>query len=296
LIGAQHLPRHLWWVLAGLTIAWGGNWTALKVALAEIPIWTFRSICLAAGAGVLFGVLRLSGQPLSIARSQWLRLALIAFISVTCWNVLVAIGVRMIPSGRAAILAYTMPALAIPLSVWLLGERMTLRKVTGLALGLGGMALLVWDDLLATGGAPLGSLVMLGAACSWAITTILQKKYPIEAPLPALTAWLMLVGGVPMYICALLFETGTRFEFSAQAWLGLGYNVFIAFAFGYWAWIRLVGSLSVAVFSICMLLTPVVGVFSGMLLLGERPNWAEWAALVLVVGSIITVIKPQRGT
>jgi len=40
----------------------------------------------------------------------------------------------MIPSGRAAIIAYTMPVWAVPLSVWLLGERMDARKLFGLAL------------------------------------------------------------------------------------------------------------------------------------------------------------------
>ena len=46
---------------------------------------------------------------------------------------LVVFGLRQIPSGRAAILAYTMPAIAIPLSVWFLHERMNARKLLGLA-------------------------------------------------------------------------------------------------------------------------------------------------------------------
>ena len=62
------LPRALWLTLAGLTFAWGFNWTAIKVALSEVPPLTFRSICLAAGAAVLFLVMRLSGQPLRVPR------------------------------------------------------------------------------------------------------------------------------------------------------------------------------------------------------------------------------------
>ena len=92
----------------------------------------------------------------------------------------------MLPSGRAAILAYTMPAWAIPLSVLLLGERLTARKLLGLALGMAGMALLVWDEFHRIQGAPRGALLVLGAAFTWAIGTILQKKYPVRAPLAAL--------------------------------------------------------------------------------------------------------------
>ena len=84
----EHLPARLWWVLAGLTVVWGFNWTAMKVAIVDISPFTFRTLCLGLGSGVLFAFLRASGQPLAIPRDQWKRLALIAFFNITCWNVL----------------------------------------------------------------------------------------------------------------------------------------------------------------------------------------------------------------
>ena len=59
----EHLPARLWWVLAGLTVVWGFNWTAMKVAIADIATFTFRTLCLGLGSGVLFAFLRASGQP-----------------------------------------------------------------------------------------------------------------------------------------------------------------------------------------------------------------------------------------
>lgn len=291
----EHLPARLWWVLAGLTLVWGFNWTAMKVAVAEIAPFTFRTLCLGLGSGVLFGFLRASGQPLAIPRDQWGRLALIAFFNITCWNLLVVFGISLLPSGRAAILAYTMPAWAIPLSVLLLGERLTLRKLTGLALGMGGMLLLVWDEFHKLQGAPRGALLVLCAALTWAIGTILQKKYPVRAPVAAFTAWLMLIGGVPIYVGALVFENFRDLaHVGPYSALGAAYNVLLAFAWAHWAWIKLATSVSVTVFSLSMLVIPVVGVFSGMLFLGERPGWPEFAALAFVLGSLATVVVPQR--
>ena len=291
----EHLPARLWWVLACLTAVWGFNWTAMKVAIADIAPFTFRTLCLGLGAGVLFACLRASGQPLAIPRDQWQRLVLIAFFNITCWNILVVFGLAQLPSGRAAILAYTMPAWAIPLSVLLLGERLTVRKLLGLALGMAGMALLVWDEVHRLQGAPRGALLVLGAAFTWAIGTILQKKYPVRAPLAGFVAWLMLLGGVPIYIGALLFEDFSKLaDVSFTSALGAAYNVLLAFAWAHWAWIKLATSVSVTVFSLCMLLIPVVGVFSGMLFLGERPGWPEYAALAFVLGSLATVVVPQR--
>jgi drug/metabolite transporter (DMT)-like permease len=288
-------PARLWWILAGLTIVWGFNWTAMKVAISDITPFTFRTLCLGAGSGLLFAFLRASGQPLAIPRSQWKRLVLIAFFSITCWNILVVFGLQHIPSGRAAILAYTMPAWAIPLSVLILGERITPRKLLGLALGMAGMLLLVWDEFARLQGAPLGALLVLSASFTWAIGTLLQKKYPVQAPLPAYTAWIMLLGGVPIYIGALVFEDFGRLgQLGLRPLLAVAYNILFAFAWGHWAWIKLATSMSVTVFSLSMLVIPVVGVFSGMLFLGEQPGWAEYLALAFVLGSLATVIVPQK--
>jgi drug/metabolite transporter (DMT)-like permease len=80
-----------------------------------------------------------------------------------------------------------------------------------------------------------------------------------------------------------------------KAWLGTAYNVFIAFAFAHWAWIKIATSVPVSIFSISMLLIPVVGVVSGMLFLGDRPAWTEYAALGLVLCALLTVLRPGRG-
>jgi drug/metabolite transporter (DMT)-like permease len=290
----DHLPRRLWWVLAALTFAWGFNWTAMKVALSEVPPWTFRSFCLGLGSAVLFAALRAGGQPLTVPRRQWGRLAVLAFLNITCWNMLVAFGVALIPSGRAAILAYTMPVWSVPLSIWLLHERATMRKLAGLSLGIAALALLLGEKLLDFSAAPLGSLLVLGAALTWALGTVLQKRYPMSMPAGAYTAWIMFLGGVPIFAGTLLFDDLARLrEVGAWAWAGVLYNVLVSFAFAHWAWIKIATSVPVSVFSISMLVIPVIGVLSGIVFLGERPSWAEVAALFLVLGALATVIRPQ---
>ena len=73
----DHLPARLWGLLAALSLAWGFNWTAMKLALAELPPFTFRSICLGLGSLILFAVLRLAGQRFVWPRGQWRRLRLL---------------------------------------------------------------------------------------------------------------------------------------------------------------------------------------------------------------------------
>ena len=76
---------------------------------------------------------------------------------------------------------------------------------------------------------------------------------------------------------------------------GTAYNVFIAFAFANWAWIKLATQVSVTVFSLSILIIPVVAVLSGIVFLGERLSVTEFAALALVLASLATVVIPSRG-
>jgi drug/metabolite transporter (DMT)-like permease len=67
------------------------------------------------------------------------------------------------------------------------------------------------------------------------------------------------------------------------------YNVFFAFMFCYWAWVRLVTLVPVSVSSLSSLITPLVGVISGILLLGEQPGWPEYSATILILGAVAVI-------
>jgi drug/metabolite transporter (DMT)-like permease len=84
-------------------------------------------------------------------------------------------------------------------------------------------------------------------------------------------------------------------DVGARAWFGTAYNVLIAFAFAHWAWIKLATSVSVTVFSLSIMVIPPVAVLTGIAFLGERPSLTEVAAMVLVLGSLATVMAPARG-
>jgi len=118
----------------------------------------------------------------------------------------------------------------------------------------------------------------------------------MDMPPGPYTAWTMLLGGVPIYVgAALLEDPRVLADIGARGWLGIAYNVFIAFAFGQWAWIKLATSVSVTVFSLSIMVIPPVAVVGGMVMLGERPTVVEVAALVLVLASLASVVKPARG-
>ena len=76
--------------------------------------------------------------------------------------------------------------------------------------------------------------------------------------------------------------------------MALIYNIFIAFAFAYWAWFKIASTVSVTVSSISVLSVPIVGVLCGIAFLGERPSIQEYAALACVVLAVLAVNLPGR--
>ena len=292
----QGFPASILWVLVALTLGWGFNWPMIKLALTEIPVLSFRSACLLGGAAGLFAIASYARLPLRVPQGQWGRLLLIALFNITGWNLCVVYGIGYMSSGRAAILVYTMPLWGLLLSAWLLDERLTARRIVGVALGMGAMLLLLSNELQAVRSAPTGTLLMLGGAFFWAFGTVLIKRFPVDMPVVAFTAWQLLLGGIPIYAGALAVDPPHLHALTLGPAVALAYNVVVAFVFCHWAWYKIVASVPVGVSSLSSLMTPVVGVFSGMLVLAEVPHWQDFAALGMVLAALATVMLPPRST
>ena len=292
----QTFPLHLIWLLIGLTLGWGMNWPTIKVVLSEMPPMHFRTLCLFFGAVGLFTIARMSRLPIRIPKGQWLRTIAITFFNMMGWNILAVYGVQLMASGRAAILGYTMPVWSVIFATWLLKEPFTKRRALGCVLGSAGLLLLLGEEIQAVGRSPLGAILMIVAAVSWAIGTIMMKRWPVSLPVSAFTAWQLLISVPPIIFFAIIFESGSFNPFALSLWpmLGVFYNVFVAFIFCQWAWMKIVLIAPVGVSSLSVMMTPVVGVFSGMLLLGETPHWQDYMALILVVISLATVLMPAK--
>lgn len=288
---SEALPRKGLILLAALSLFWGANWPAMKLALGDIPPWTFRAVCVSFGGLGLLAITRLAGHSLKIPKAEMKGMLLCAFFGNLCWHLLSAFALRQVGAGHAAIIAYTMPLWATLLGLWLLKERLTIYKVGGLALGLGGMALLAAPTLGSVGDSPIGALMMLGAALSWAIGTVLFKYFHFTISSTAVAGWQLTLAAAPIVIGAAIFEGVPDFaSYSVEAWSGLIYAITFPMIFCHWAWFVIVRLFPATVAAISTLAIPVVGVLSSALVLGEVIGWREVIALALVCLGLATVL------
>lgn len=283
-------------LLAGLGLFWGLAWPFMKIALGEIPPWTFRMLSLTLGGIGVLAMARMGGHSLAVPRSQWGPLVLVALLNVTGWQVFSAHGLTLMMAGRAVIIGFTMPLWATLLSAVILKEPLTLRKMLGLLLGLAGLGILIYPDLRQLEAAPLGVLFMLGAALSWAAGTVMLKRYTWSLPIIVLTGWQLTLGSLPVVAGALALEPA--FDPGALSWqavLSVAYVVAFPMWFCHWAWFSVVEIFPAGVAAIGTLSVPVIGVISSIVVLGEAMGVMEWAALLLVVAALTVVMIGQSG-
>ena len=244
-------------LLFALALAWGISWPVMKIALAEIPPWTFRAMGGTGGAAGLLFLSLLSKQPLRIARNHLPALVAVALLNFTVWQICVAYGLTMMGAGHAVVLAYTMPLWAVVFGATFLGERLNLRRVIALALGMAGIAVLLSADLEELGIAPMGLVFIAASAISWAAGTVFLKRHQWTISVLSLTTWLVIVGTVPMIPIAVLIEGDPFPDASFQAYLAVAYSAVFAFVFAYYAWFKVVSIFPVSMASIGTLMVPV---------------------------------------
>ena len=278
------LPGYGFLLLLLLTLFWGVNWPIIKMALDDVPVLTFRAVCLVGGAIVIFSLGKILGQSLTVPRHLWRLLIVCSFFNITGWHILTGYGIDLTSSGRAAIIAYTMPLWTAPLGIIVLGEPITWRRTLALIFGTLGLGVLLVSDFEKLGAAPLGLLFMLLGAMSWACGTVFQKKVIWGVPTIVLVGWQYVLGGIPIGISAFLFVDYDTVSFpSLLSLFSISYNIIFSFVFCYYAYYEVVRIFPVGVATLGTLATPVVGVFSGALLLGETLGWEEYIALMLVM-------------
>ena len=288
------LSRQQLILLVLLTLVWGFNWPIMKFGVTGFPPLTFRTICMWLGLPVLAGFLLWRREPFAIARTHWRELASLTVFNMFFWHTLAILAIQSLSSGRAAILGYTMPVFSAVIGALWFGQRLIPRAWVGVAAAALGVLLLLWHEISSLSGRPLGVAMMLVAAATWAIGTQLLRRTRINAPTLAISFWMTLLTTLWMTLLSLIFERGDWVAPNPAQWAAIVYNALGVFAFAQVAWLVLARELPPIASTLSVMFIPVLGVFSGAVWLDEVLHWQDWAAVVLVMIAIATVLWPAR--
>ena len=289
------LSRKDWILLVLLTLCWGINWPIMKLGVQDFPPLTFRTASMIGGLPVLWLAARIQGASLTIPAGQLTRIMRLAVPNMLIWHVFMILGVKMLSSGRAAILGYTMPVWAVLSALIFFSERPTRAAWFGIGCALGGALLLLSSEFAALAGNPLGTVFALIAAAGWGYGTVVMKRSAVAMPTISLTFWMLALTTAVMAVASFVLERGAWHMPSTGTWAAIAYNAVIIFGFAHVVWFQLARTLPPIASSLSVMMIPVLGVFSGAWLLGETPHWQDYAAMVLILVAMSTVLlKPRQ--
>ena len=277
-------------LLLALTIGWGINWPIMKIGVQDLPPLAFRTLCMLIGLPVIWMAARWQGASLALRADQIGPVLRLAIPNMLLWHMLIILGVKLLSSGRAAILGYTMPAWAVLFGLLFFGQRIMPMAWLGVSFALGGAVLLLSGELTALSGEPVGSLLAIAAAACWGYGTVALKRSTLTIPTISLTFWMLLPTTVMMLCASAVFESAAWRMPQGIEWAALIYNGLIVFGFAHVVWFQLARTLPPIASSLSVMMIPVVGVFSGALLLGETLHWQDYAAMLLILAGMSTVL------
>jgi len=280
--------------MAVLTVLWGGNWLAMKLALGHAHPILYNIHRTLVAIAVLFAVVVWQRRPL--LPESWPAVVVTGLFQTTINLGSTPMALADGGAGRTAVLVFTMPFWTILIAWPVLHERLRGTQWLAVGLALAGLTLIVepWDWR----GALAPKLWAVLSGFGWAAGTIALKYFQREKHFDMLTllAWQMTVGLLPLLLLPAVLPLPAT-DWGAMYALWLLVTGALSTAAGYVIWIAVLRWVPAGTASLCMLAIPVIALVSSMIVFAERLTAAEWSGIGCVgVGLVIISLRALRAS
>jgi drug/metabolite transporter (DMT)-like permease len=227
---------------------------------------------------------------------HWLSAFLIAVPMLAIGNAAVGWAEVTIDTGTASLIIASVPLWMALLDRIFYARRLARTILVGLAVGFGGVALLVAPG----GGGSAGgrAIVLVLSSFAWAAGSLYSRQAPLPRRPLVGVAMQMLAGGVTLaVVSAVSGELGDVHpgSISLESWLGLVYLVGAGSLLAFTAYMWLLRTAPTSLVGTYAYVNPVVAVLLGTVLLGEPLSWRTLAAGAIIVASVALIVRaPQR--
>jgi drug/metabolite transporter (DMT)-like permease len=272
-------------------LAWGGSYTAIRIALAGLTpaeIAALRYSVAAVAALIFLAAVR----PRLPSRSQFVRLAVVGSLYVVGFAVLLNSGQQTISAGTAGFIVGTLPVMIAIMAVVALGEPFGRVSWLGALMSLAGIALIAFGsgDRFTL---EFGVVLVLGAALAASAASIVQKPLLADFPALVLTAWILALGVVPLLPVLPRAVTALSVAATGVVW-AVAFLAVVSTIVGYVGWsvaLKRMPAGRAASFLNCM---PLVATAIGFLWLGEVPTIVGFGGGLLVLSGVV-IVNAARG-
>jgi O-acetylserine/cysteine efflux transporter len=277
-------------ILIAVQLVWGFNFGISRHAVQHIPPIFFMALRFAIIAAVLLPFAR-------APHGHWRGVALFSFTLGFVHFSLMMTGLKGIDAATAALASQIQVPVAAVLAAIFYKDYFGWRRTLGLCLGIAGIAVLVGSPDLDGRYVPLG--LVIAGCCAWAVAN-LQIKQLSALDIATVNGWMSLMAVPQLLLASWFLEEGqlrSMREADVGSWVALAYQAFMVVIIGYALWQRALRLYPVNQVMPFVLLLPISGVLSGVIILGEPVTWwtAAGGLLTLAGVAIIILRRPDTG-
>jgi len=290
----MNAPLIVW---LALCLIWGSTWLFIKLGLRDLPPFTFAGIRFLLASAILWAIVIARRRPLPKTGRDWLKLAWMGSLTFALNYGLIFWGEQYISSGLAAVLQAMIPAFGLIFAhFYLPNERLTARKLAGVATGVAGVGLIFYDQMKIEGMAALqGSVALLLSSVCAAYSNVFIKSRCQHIDSSVIAAGQMVWGIFPLLTLGAVLE-GDPFDhrWSMLSALALAYLALIGSVLAFLLYFWLVTKIEVTKTMLISLVTPVTALLIGWLALDERLSWRVAAGSVAILAGIWLIVFQRR--
>ena len=295
MVNTQHHSLRGYCALAAAASIWGGMYVVSKYALDFIPPFTLLWLRYVTGFCVLYPLAaRQQKAPLTWADQR--AFLLIGFVGYFISVGLQFIGTRLSSAHNGAIITSASPAFILLFAWLMLGERLTKRKLFSVLLATLGVIIVVgWDSAAGGGGGALvGNLALIGAAVTWALLSVMARKFSVGRSPLVITAGAVFWAAImttPVMFVEWRFLPVHGLD-NPLLWGAVLYLGVVATAGAFYFWNKGLSLVEAGTGSVFFFLQPVVGALLGWLVLGEHLTTSFFTGGGVILLAVLIVSMP----
>jgi drug/metabolite transporter (DMT)-like permease len=295
-------PASRWKIMVAFGLVyvfWGSTYLGIGIAVEQIPPGFMCAVRFLIAGAAMLAYCALTGRRIRFSALQLSHFAAVGILLLMGGNLTLAYAERIVPTGLAALLIAVTPLWFLVLDSLLLGNHhISRRGKIGLAIGIVGVVVLIWPDLLhpnSLGRRELWwSLALQIGSFSWAFGSVLSKKWQTAAADPfSAISWQVVFAGIANLIFALVVEKPSNVTWTLRGVAAILYLVVCGSWIGYTAYIWLLQHVPTSKVSTYAYVNPVVAVFLGWLVLHERIDRYIALGSAIIIASVVLVTSAK---
>jgi len=280
-----------WLLLLLLSVLWGGSFFFAEVALAALPPFTLVFARVALAVLALMLLCGVAGCGPWQAPQLWGAFLIMGALNNVLPFSLIFWGQTRIDSGLAAILNATTPFFTALLAQWLTAdERLSPGKLSGIALGVAGVAVMLGPQVLGGLGAELwAQLAVLAGALSYALAGIYGRRFAGRPPMQVAAGQL---GASSLLILPVVLWLEQPWQLAlpaAHIWVAVAALALVSTALAYVIYFRILATAGATNLLLVTLLIPVSAVLLGAGILDERLEATQLAGMALIALGLLQI-------